>query len=99
VAALTNYGGTIEDAAAMRHWPILMTTAAVVLGVFSVITASGAGRHNLGLVIAAGIGTGTFFTLFVVPAMYMLLVTDHVKQKARSEYEASFAKVHGQRDR
>lgn len=78
----------IEDAAAIRLRPILMTTAAMVLGVVPLITASGAGaasRFNLGLVIATGIGIGTFFTLFVVPAMYMLLATDHAKQQAKED--------------
>jgi len=76
----------IEDAAAIRLRPILMTTAAMVLGVVPLITASGAGaasRYNLGLVIATGIAIGTLFTLFVVPAMYMLLATDHARQQAK----------------
>ncbi len=70
----------IEHAAGMRLRPILMTTAAMVLGVVPLITASGAGavsRFNLGLVIATGLSIGTLFTLFVVPAMYMLLGADH----------------------
>jgi multidrug efflux pump len=78
----------IEDAAAIRLRPILMTTAAMVLGVIPLITASGAGavsRYNLGLVIASGIAIGTLFTLFVVPAMYMLLATDHAKQKEKED--------------
>ncbi len=76
----------IENAASIRLRPILMTTAAMVLGVVPLITASGAGaasRYNLGLVIATGIAIGTLFTLFVVPAMYMLLATDHAKQQAK----------------
>jgi len=78
----------IEDAAAIRLRPILMTTAAMVLGVVPLITASGAGaasRYNLGLVIATGIAIGTLFTLFVVPAMYMLLATDHARQQAKED--------------
>ncbi len=70
----------IEHAAGMRLRPILMTTAAMVLGVMPLITASGAGavsRFNMGLVIATGLAIGTLFTLFVVPAMYMLLGADH----------------------
>lgn len=66
----------IETAASIRLRPILMTTAAMVLGVIPLITASGAGavsRFNIGLVIASGISIGTLFTLFVVPAMYMFL--------------------------
>jgi multidrug efflux pump len=67
-------------AAGIRLRPILMTTAAMVLGVLPLVFASGAGavgRFNMGLVIATGISIGTLFTLFVVPAMYMLLAEDH----------------------
>jgi multidrug efflux pump len=70
----------IEMAAAIRLRPILMTTAAMVLGVIPLILATGAGavsRYNIGLVIATGISIGTLFTLFVVPAMYMILAEDH----------------------
>ena len=66
----------IEMAAAIRLRPILMTTAAMVLGVLPLIMATGAGavsRFNIGLVIASGISIGTLFTLFVVPAMYLFL--------------------------
>jgi len=76
---------SIEAAAAIRLRPILMTTAAMVLGVVPLVLASGAGaegRFNMGLVIMSGISIGTLFTLFVVPAMYMLLATDHAKQQA-----------------
>ena len=72
----------IEEAAAIRLRPILMTTAAMVLGVFPLIMASGAGaaaRFNLGLVIAAGLAIGTLFTLFVVPSVYLLIGQDHNK--------------------
>jgi multidrug efflux pump len=65
----------IEEAAAIRLRPILMTTAAMVLGAIPLVTASGAGavsRYNLGLVIVAGLTIGTLFTLFVVPAVYMI---------------------------
>lgn len=70
----------IEIAASIRLRPILMTTAAMVLGVLPLIFATGAGavsRFNIGLVIATGISIGTVFTLFVVPAMYMLIAEDH----------------------
>ncbi len=69
----------VEQAASIRLRPILMTTAAMVLGVIPLITAQGAGalsRFSIGLVIATGISIGTLFTLFVVPAMYMLLAED-----------------------
>ncbi len=70
----------IEQAAAVRLRPILMTTAAMVLGVLPLVFASGAGaagRYNMGLVITTGISIGTLFTMFVVPAMYLLLAHDH----------------------
>ena len=72
----------IETAAAVRLRPILMTTAAMVFGVVPLITATGAGavsRFDIGLVIATGISIGTLFTLFVVPAMYLLLADDRSK--------------------
>jgi multidrug efflux pump len=75
-----NKRDAIVQAASIRLRPILMTTAAMVLGVIPLITASGAGavsRFNMGLVIASGLAIGTLFTLFVVPAVYLLLATDH----------------------
>jgi multidrug efflux pump len=80
----------IQMAATIRLRPILMTTAAMVLGVIPLIIASGAGaesRYNIGLVIATGISIGTLFTLFVVPAMYMLLATDHTQKKVMGKLE------------
>jgi multidrug efflux pump len=73
----------IEHAAGIRLRPILMTTGAMVFGVVPLLIASGAGaasRFNMGLVIASGIAIGTLFTLFVVPAMYLLLAADHSKR-------------------
>jgi multidrug efflux pump len=68
----------IETAAVTRLRPILMTTAAMVFGVVPLVVASGAGaagRHAMGLVIFTGMSIGTLFTLFVVPAMYLLLAS------------------------
>jgi multidrug efflux pump len=62
-----------------------MTTAAMVLGVIPLIVAAGAGavsRFNMGLVIASGLSIGTLFTLFVVPAVYLLIATVHSHQEA-----------------
>lgn len=70
----------IMNAAETRLRPILMTTAAMVLGVMPLVVADGAGavgRNHMGLVIATGISIGTVFTLFVVPAMYMWLASSH----------------------
>jgi multidrug efflux pump len=70
----------IQKAAGIRLRPILMTTASMVLGVMPLLTASGAGavsRFNIGLVIASGISIGTLFTLYVVPALYLVLSKSH----------------------
>ena len=70
----------IEEAAGVRLRPILMTTAAMVLGVVPLVIASGAGaagRRAMGIVLFTGLSIGTLFTLFVVPAMYMLLGEEH----------------------
>jgi len=70
----------IEEAAAIRLRPILMTTAAIVLAVVPLMLASGAGaasRRAIGLVVASGMTVGTAFTLFVVPAIYTLLARRH----------------------
>jgi multidrug efflux pump len=80
----------IEEAAGIRLRPILMTTAAMVLGVVPLITASGAGavsRFQMGVVIASGLSIGTLFTLFVVPAVYLVFAADHhsVEQVAGEE--------------
>jgi multidrug efflux pump len=78
----------VEEAAGIRLRPILMTTAAMVFGVVPLIVATGAGaasRFNLGLVIASGLSIGTLFTLFVVPAAYTLIATDHSKLRMQEE--------------
>jgi multidrug efflux pump len=80
----------IQHAAGVRLRPILMTTAAMVLGVIPLVIATGAGaagRFAMGLVISTGLAIGTLFTLFVVPAFYMLLAADH-HAEARREHEA-----------
>jgi len=66
----------IEKAAGVRLRPILMTTAAMVLGVLPLVMAKGAGaesRYSMGLVISTGMALGTFFTLFVVPVFYTFI--------------------------
>ncbi|WP_027896431.1 multidrug efflux RND transporter permease subunit [Zestomonas thermotolerans] len=66
----------IEEAAAIRLRPVLMTTAAMVFGMVPLLLATGAGavsRFDIGLVIATGMSVGTLFTLFVLPCVYTLL--------------------------
>jgi multidrug efflux pump len=69
----------IKEAAAVRLRPILMTTAAMVIGVVPLLMADGAGarsRFDIGIVIAAGMTIGTLFTLFVTPAVYSYVARD-----------------------
>ncbi|WP_442112356.1 multidrug efflux RND transporter permease subunit [Pseudomonas sp. NUPR-001] len=70
----------VEEAAAIRLRPVLMTTAAMVFGMVPLIFASGAGavsRFDIGTVIATGMSVGTLFTLFVLPCVYTLLAHKH----------------------
>jgi multidrug efflux pump len=84
----------IVEAAAVRLRPILMTTAAMVVGLVPLLIASGAGaasRFSIGIVIVSGMSIGTLFTLFVLPTFYTLLATDHrevKREKRRKEIEA-----------
>jgi multidrug efflux pump len=86
----------IEGAAGIRLRPILMTTAAMVLGVIPLIVSQGAGaasRFDMGLVIASGISIGTFFTLFIVPAVYMLIAARHAAEPGETAVAADMAPV------
>jgi multidrug efflux pump len=71
----------IERAARVRLRPILMTTAAMVVGLVPLLIATGAGaasRFSIGVVVVAGMSIGTLFTLFVLPAVYTVLAKDHL---------------------
>jgi multidrug efflux pump len=75
----------IHQAAAIRLRPILMTTAAMVVGMVPLLTAHGAGaasRFAIGLTIAAGMTIGTLFTLFVTPVVYTYVARDHARHRA-----------------
>jgi multidrug efflux pump len=70
----------MEQAARIRLRPILMTTAAMVMGLIPLLFATGAGAHSrysLGLVIVVGLLVGTLFTLFVLPTVYTVFARDH----------------------
>jgi multidrug efflux pump len=80
----------IRRAAATRLRPVLMTSAATVFGHMMLIFVDGPGaaaRNSIGWVLVVGMAVGTFFTLFVVPAFYMLIARDH-KGIAASEPES-----------
>ncbi len=73
--AKLSFHESIKQAAVIRLRPILMTTAAMVLGAVPLIFASGAGsvaRAQMGWTIAGGMLFGTILTLFVIPTMYLL---------------------------
>ena len=75
----------IIASAKVRLRPILMTTAAMALGVVPLIISSGAGaaaRYSMGLVIFTGILVGTMFTLFVVPMFYTFIASKDLPQHA-----------------
>ena len=66
----------IIDAATIRLRPIAMTLISTILGAVPLILASGAGaeaREAIGWVIFGGLGIAAIFTLFLVPALYMLI--------------------------
>ena len=70
----------IVEAARTRLRPILMTTAATVVGHFPLVLAKGPGagaRNSIGIMLVSGMIIGTIFTLFVVPSIYMLVARRH----------------------
>lgn len=70
----------IEQAAQTRLRPVLMTTAATVLGHFPLVLVTGAGaeaRNSIGIILVAGMILGTFFTLVVLPNVYLVLASNH----------------------
>ncbi|MCG8316210.1 MAG: efflux RND transporter permease subunit, partial [Pseudomonadales bacterium] len=72
----------IIEASITRLRPILMTTVATMAGHFPLILVTGAGaaaRNSIGLVLVGGMGIGTLFTLFVVPALYLLFSKEYAK--------------------
>ncbi len=78
----------VEEAAAIRLRPVLMTTAAMVFGMLPLILASGAGavsRFDIGLVIATGMSVGTLFTLFVLPCVYSVLAKPNLDGAAAAQ--------------
>jgi multidrug efflux pump len=71
----------IIEAAGTRLRPILMTTAATVMGHFPLVIATGPGagaRNSIGIMLVSGMIIGSIFTLFVVPSIYMLVAKQHV---------------------
>ena len=81
----------IRRAAATRLRPVLMTSAATVFGHLMLIFVTGPGaasRNSIGWILVVGMAVGTVFTLFVVPAFYMLIAKDHSKVAAAAPVPA-----------
>jgi multidrug efflux pump len=71
----------IVEASGTRLRPILMTTAATVVGHFPLVLATGPGagaRNSIGIMLVSGMIIGTLFTLLVVPSIYMLMARTRV---------------------
>ena len=82
----------VIEASGTRLRPILMTTAATVVGHVPLVLATGPGagaRNSIGIMLVSGMIVGTAFTLFVVPSIYMLVARRHaavvVEDEARRE--------------
>jgi multidrug efflux pump len=85
----------VIEAAGTRLRPILMTTAATVMGHLPLIFARGPGagaRNSIGIMLVSGMIIGTCFTLFVVPSIYVLVARTH-RAEAREE-EKEEAETH-----
>jgi multidrug efflux pump len=90
----------VHEAALTRLRPILMTSVATVAGHFPLTLVTGAGaaaRNSIGLVLVGGMSIGTFFTLIVLPSVYILIAKDHSKDRERESAgepaEASLAEA------
>ncbi len=90
----------IVEASRIRLRPVIMTAFAAVMGSVPLILAEGPGsasRAALGVVIFSGVTFATFFTLFIVPAVYNLMARGtsspnaiaHRLDELRTEPEAS----------
>ncbi|MDG2168500.1 MAG: efflux RND transporter permease subunit, partial [Opitutales bacterium] len=70
----------IKEGALTRLRPVLMTSTATICGHFPLVLVTGPGaeaRNSIGLVLVGGMAIGTFFTLLVIPSVYMFLAKDH----------------------
>jgi multidrug efflux pump len=83
----------VIEAAGTRLRPILMTTAATVVGHTPLILATGPGagaRNSIGIMLVSGMIVGTCFTLFVVPSIYMLVARKREKGVLSEDTKPAF---------
>src|SRR4029077_10849452 len=70
----------VIEASGTRLRPIMMTTAATVMGHLPLVFARGPGagaRNSIGIMLVSGMIIGTLFTLFIVPSIYVLVARTH----------------------
>ncbi len=73
----------IIDAATQRLRPILMTSISTILGILPLAFAVGEGKYGriaMGTAVMGGLLISTFFTLYVVPAIYSYISTEKSKR-------------------
>ncbi|HYE95448.1 MAG TPA: efflux RND transporter permease subunit, partial [Rubricoccaceae bacterium] len=86
----------VEEAAAARFRPILMTTLATILGTLPIALALGAGAESripMGLAVIGGLSVGTLLTLFVIPALYTFLAGRHEAAAHDAELDVALAEA------
>ena len=86
----------VVDAAGTRLRPILMTTAATVVGHLPLVFANGPGagaRNSIGIMLVSGMIIGTIFTLFVVPSIYVLVARKREAETIEPEPSADYEPV------
>jgi multidrug efflux pump len=77
----------ILDSAASRFRPILMTSLCTILGILPMVYSTGAGaesRNAMGVAVAGGMLFATFFTLYIIPAMYSFVSTSTSRKAAKT---------------
>jgi multidrug efflux pump len=91
-AAGSSAAEAIREAAASRFRPILMTSTCTILGVLPIALAFGAGaesRVSMGIGVIGGLTVGTVLTLYVIPALYLIISPKAVSPVALEATPAS----------